>query len=254
LTRIAQVIGNLLNNASNYTASGGLIELTAKEEGDFAVIEVRDNGSGIPADRLTDVFDMFSQVNRTLERSHGGLGIGLALVRRLVEMHGGTSSASSPGLGHGSTFTIRLPLATDGVRVAPAPASDHVSTRDTSQRVLVVDDNEDAAEMLAMVLQHAGYHTKTAYDSRTALAAADTWVPHIVILDIGLPDINGYDVARELRRSERFGGLALIALTGWGTQDDKQKAMDAGFDVHLTKPVDARALTGVLAQLEQRAG
>jgi PAS domain S-box-containing protein len=254
LTRVAQVIGNLLNNASKYTASGGLIELSAKQEGEFAVIEVRDNGAGIPEDRLTDVFDMFSQVNRTLERSHGGLGIGLALVRRLVEMHGGTSSASSPGLGQGSTFTIRLPLAPDGARAAPAPSSDHISTRDKSQRVLVVDDNEDAAEMLAMVLQHAGYHTKTAYDSRSALAAADSWVPHVVILDIGLPDINGYDVARELRRSERFSSLALIALTGWGTQDDKRKAMEAGFDAHLTKPVDARALTGALAQLDQRPG
>jgi signal transduction histidine kinase/DNA-binding response OmpR family regulator len=251
LTRIAQVIGNLLNNASNYTVSDGLIELTARREGEFAVIDVCDNGCGIPGDRLGDVFEMFSQVNRTLERSHGGLGIGLALVRRLVEMHGGTSSASSAGLGQGSTFTIRLPLAADEVQPAPAPASERLAPRSVSQRILVVDDNEDAAEMLAMVLEQTGYRTRTAYDSRAALAAVADWAPHIVILDIGLPDINGYDVARELRQSERFGGLSLIALTGWGTQDDKQRALDAGFDVHLTKPVDARALRAALAQLDK---
>jgi signal transduction histidine kinase/DNA-binding response OmpR family regulator len=251
LTRIAQVIGNLLNNASNYTVSDGLIELTTRREGDLAVVEVRDNGCGIPGDRLADVFEMFSQVNRTLERSHGGLGIGLALVRRLVEMHGGTSTASSAGLGQGSTFTIRLPLAADDVRYAPAPVNGALAPRDPNQRILVVDDNEDAAEMLAMVLQQTGYRTRTAYDSRAALAAVADWAPHIVILDIGLPDINGYDVARELRRSERFGGLSLIALTGWGTQDDKQRAMDAGFDVHLTKPVDASALHAALAHLDR---
>jgi PAS domain S-box-containing protein len=253
LTRIAQVVGNLLNNASNYTPNGGLIRLEATCEGQLAVIQVRDNGSGIPGDRLSDVFEMFSQVNRTLERSQGGLGIGLALVRRLVEMHGGSSSAFSAGLGQGSTFTIRLPLAAESSRSPAAPTSDLIPTRDTKRRILVVDDNEDAAEMLALVLDQAGYRTKTAYDSRTALAAVDAWSPEVVILDIGLPDINGYEVARELRRAERFADLSLIALTGWGTQDDEQKAMDAGFDVHLTKPVDARALHGALARLERRA-
>jgi PAS domain S-box-containing protein len=254
LTRIAQVVGNLLNNASNYTPNGGLIRLETIREGQFAVIQVSDNGSGIPDDRLKDVFEMFSQVNRTLERSHGGLGIGLALVRSLVEMHGGSSSGSSAGLGKGSTFTIRLPLAAaESVRSPAIPASEPTPTRDTKKRILVVDDNEDAAEMLALVLDQAGYRTKTAYDSRTALAAVDAWSPEVVILDIGLPDINGYEVARELRRVGRFADLSLIALTGWGTQDDKQKAMDAGFDVHLTKPVDAGALHGALARLERRA-
>jgi PAS domain S-box-containing protein len=251
LTRIAQAIGNLLNNASNYTDSGGLIELTAKREGDWAVIAVRDNGSGIPPDRLTDVFEMFSQVNRALERTHGGLGIGLALVRRLVEMHGGSSEASSPGLGQGSVFTIRLPLADERAALRVVPPSDRASERDTSKRVLVVDDNEDAAETLAMVLQQSGYHTRTAFDSRSALATVAVWPPDIVILDIGLPDISGYDVARELRRDARFANLSLIALTGWGTRDDKQRALDAGFDVHLTKPVDARALKGALVQLDK---
>jgi signal transduction histidine kinase/DNA-binding response OmpR family regulator len=249
LTRIAQVIGNLLNNASNYTESGGLIELTAKREEDWAVISVRDNGSGIPEDRLSDVFEMFSQVNRDLERTHGGLGIGLALVRRLVEMHGGSSEVSSPGLGQGSLFTIRLPLAGERSAVRAVPPSDRAAETDSSKRVLVVDDNEDAAETLAMVLQQSGYHTRTAFDSRSALATVATWTPDVVILDIGLPDISGYDVARELRRDARFASLSLIALTGWGTRDDKQRALDAGFDVHLTKPVDARALKGALVQL-----
>jgi signal transduction histidine kinase/ActR/RegA family two-component response regulator len=251
LTRIAQVIGNLLNNASNYTSSGGRIELSATRDGDFAVICVQDNGAGIPPDRLGDVFEMFSQVNRTLERSHGGLGIGLALVRSLVEMHGGTSSAASPGLGKGSTFCVRLPLCTGAVSTA-AVVKEPSSNQDTTKRILVVDDNEDAAEMLALVLSQSGYRTRTAYDSRSALSAVEEWTPHIVILDIGLPDINGYDVARELRRRERVE-LALIALTGWGTRDDKQKAMDAGFDIHLTKPVDAAALRAALAQLERLA-
>jgi PAS domain S-box-containing protein len=253
LTRLAQVLGNLLNNASNYTANGGHIELSAERDGDFVVIQVRDNGTGIPTDRLGDVFEMFSQVERKLERSHGGLGIGLALVRRLVEMHGGTSSAFSPGLGKGSTFTIRLPLATaSAVDVAPS-AGDVPSAQHGQQRVLVVDDNEDAAEMLALVLAQAGYSTKTAYDSGSALRTFDAWSPQVVILDIGLPDINGYDVARALRRGQGTAPLSLIALTGWGTRDDKERAMEAGFDVHLTKPVDANALRGALAQLEQRS-
>jgi PAS domain S-box-containing protein len=253
LTRLAQVLGNLLNNASNYTPNGGHIELSAKRDGDFVVIAVRDNGTGIPSDRLSDVFEMFSQVNRKLERSHGGLGIGLALVRRLVEMHGGTSSAESPGVGKGSTFSIRLPLATASAAEATPSSLSLPAEQHDQQRILVVDDNEDAAEMLAMVLAQAGYSTKTAYDSGSALRAVDAWSPQVVILDIGLPDINGYDVARALRRGQGSAPLSLIALTGWGTQDDKQKAMEAGFDIHLTKPVDADALRGALAQLEHRS-
>jgi len=251
LTRLAQVLGNLLNNSSNYTSAGGLIELSARQDGDGVVIEVRDNGSGIPADRLNDVFEMFSQVNRTLERSQGGLGIGLALVRSLVQMHGGTVSAASPGLGQGSTFTLRLPLAArhpQGAR--PAPRAEASEKAASEKRVLVVDDNEDAAEMLALVLGQSGYLTKTAYHGRDAIAAAHDWAPQVVILDIGLPDMNGYDVARALRANGHPSSLVLIALTGWGTQDDKQKAMEAGFDFHLTKPVDAADLRRALGELE----
>jgi signal transduction histidine kinase/ActR/RegA family two-component response regulator len=250
LTRIAQVIGNLLNNASNYTSPGGEIELSAWPDGDDVVIEVRDNGSGIPRDRLDDIFEMFSQVNRSMERSRGGLGIGLALVRSLVQMHGGTVKAASPGPGQGSTFTIRLPIAVSSERPASVDSEELAAKRNGQKRVLVVDDNEDAAEMLAIVLSQSGYQTKTAYLGRSAVTAVDEWAPQIVILDIGLPDINGYDVARELRNDESRSALQLIALTGWGTSDDKQKAMDAGFDVHLTKPVDAGELQRVLSQLE----
>jgi signal transduction histidine kinase/ActR/RegA family two-component response regulator len=252
LTRIAQAVGNLLNNASNYTPEHGLIELSVKRDGNSVLIEVRDDGVGIPPERLNDIFDMFSQVNRTSERSQGGLGIGLALVRRLVDMHGGTVSASSPGLGQGSTFTLRLPIATEDERSALGASEPPAPSRSTATSVLVVDDNEDAAEMLALVLGQSGYLAKTAYDGRAALAAVGEWTPEVVILDIGLPDMNGYDVARALRGDGRLPELALIALTGWGTHDDKQKAMEAGFDLHLTKPVDATDLQRALAELDRR--
>jgi signal transduction histidine kinase/DNA-binding response OmpR family regulator len=254
ITRIAQVVGNLLNNASNYTPSGGSIELSAAREGDLALIQVRDNGIGIPADRLSDVFEMFSQIGRTLERSQGGLGIGLALVRSLVEMHGGSVLAESGGAAQGSTFSVRLPLASPAASAEPqdergaAPES-----RRTSKRVLVVDDNEDAADLLTLVLEQAGYQSQTAYDGVSALSRARAFRPHVVVLDIGLPGMSGYDVARALREESRSAPLFLIALTGWGSPDDKQKATAAGFDLHLTKPVDARALHRALEQLDQRA-
>jgi PAS domain S-box-containing protein len=252
LTRIAQVIGNLLNNASNYTPAGGRIELSAEREGDGAVIRVRDNGIGIPQDRLEDVFEMFSQVNRTLERSQGGLGIGLALVRSLVEMHGGSVRAESSGANQGSTFTVRLPLA--AAPVAEAASADPVLPHpQRATRILVVDDNEDAADLLTLALQQAGYLTHTAYDGPSALTSVEAFRPQVVILDIGLPGMSGYDVARALRKDARFAALALIALTGWGTPGDKQKALDAGFDLHLTKPIDAGGLNGALTQLENKA-
>jgi signal transduction histidine kinase/ActR/RegA family two-component response regulator len=236
-TRVAQVISNLLNNSSKYTPNGGIIELSAQREGDFVRIAVRDNGVGIPSDRLEDVFQMFSQVNRALEHSQGGLGIGLALVRKLVEMHAGTVTAESPGPDLGSTFTIRLPLAASAA--APRERLSVPAAMPGAGRILVVDDNDDAAELLALSLQQAGYETATAHDGSTAIEAAVALKPHVVILDIGLPDINGYQVAEQLRKDPSLSHTALVALTGWGTPEDQRRALAAGFDVHLTKPVAA---------------
>jgi CheY-like chemotaxis protein len=251
LTRIAQVLSNLLNNASNYTPTGGRIELTTEQQLDRVAIIVRDNGIGIPQDRLEDVFEMFSQVSRTLDRSHGGLGIGLALVRSLVEMHGGSVRAESAGREKGSTFTVTLPLATGGLSVHTLEQANVVG-RDDGKRILVVDDNEDAAELLTLSLQQLGYRTATAFDGASALTRAEEFQPQIAILDIGLPGMTGYELARSMRQAQHSAELSLIALTGWGSPDDRSKALEAGFDLHLTKPVDMRVLNDALAQLEQR--
>ncbi|WP_164101059.1 PAS domain S-box protein [Candidatus Laterigemmans baculatus] len=250
-TRMAQVVSNLLNNAAKYTPSGGQITLSAESEGKEVVIRVQDNGEGISAEMLSRVFEMFTQVGQTLGRAQGGLGIGLALVSRLVEMHGGTVSAESPGLGKGSTFVVRLPLA------ASEPAgegdghlcTDPVMAAAITRRILVVDDNTDGARVLSMLLENAGHTTATAYTGPAALEAADQFRPEVVFLDIGLPGMNGYEVAQRLRGSSAADGLILVALTGWGTDNDRQRAKEAGFDHHLTKPVDAAHLESLLAQL-----
>jgi signal transduction histidine kinase/ActR/RegA family two-component response regulator len=250
MTRIAQVVSNLLNNASKFTPRAGTIELLAGRHGDQLVIEVRDNGIGIPAQDLQHVFDLFSQPNREVVQAQGGLGIGLALVRSLVEMHQGTVEARSAGRGQGSSFIIRLPLAQEQLAVdAPSRPSQAPPPHDR-KRVLVVDDNDDAAELLEVML-HEEYETTIANDGPSALALAERFTPDVVILDIGLPGMNGYDVARELRKRPTARRLELIALTGWGSHEDQQKARDAGFDLHLTKPVDRDKLYGALAELAQ---
>lgn len=249
LTRIAQVISNLLNNASKYTPPGGTIELSAGQGSGQAIIEVRDDGIGIPEEHVEHVFEMFSQVNRAMERSQGGLGIGLALVRSLVHMHGGTVSASSRGPGTGSSFIVKLPLAPEGVGVVAPTAPPRAAGTPGKKRILIVDDNDDAADLLATMLDLAEYATTTANDGPSALATAKEWLPDVVILDIGLPGMSGYEVARALRCDMQFERLRLIALSGWGSHEDKQRAMAAGFDVHLTKPVDAEKLYGALDQL-----
>jgi PAS domain S-box-containing protein len=243
-TRLTQVLLNLLNNAAKYTPRGGRIAIEARVEDGDAVVEVRDNGIGIPADHLPTVFEMFSQVAPALERSQGGLGIGLALARGLVELHGGRIEARSAGAGRGSVFTVRLPMA---VFVHPPVSGGAAGPSEVHpMRVLVVDDNRDAADSLAMMLELTGHEVATANDGETALAEAERFLPDAVLLDIGMPGMNGYEVAQRLRQTEHGRRAFIVALTGWGQEDDKRRAVDAGFDHHLTKPVDPAALHAVL--------
>jgi PAS domain S-box-containing protein len=256
-TRLQQVVVNLLNNAIKYTPDGGRIELRLGSHGGFAELAVRDSGIGIPAASLENVFDMFSQLEPALERAKGGLGIGLALVRGIVELHGGSIHAASGGPGQGSEFTVRLPLLAEMPQACDAPPAGRAqgnrlaSMREAireGMRVLVVDDNLDAAEALAMALGMAGCDTRMAYTAHSALAIAPAFAPDAVLLDIGLPDLNGYELARRLRRLPGGAGLTLIATTGWGQDKDRQCAFEAGCDHHLTKPVDIEKLKGLLRQ------
>jgi PAS domain S-box-containing protein len=251
-TRLAQVIGNLLTNAAKYTPEGGSIELVAVREGREVSIRVKDSGLGIPPGMLADVFEMFTQVNRTLDRSQGGLGIGLALVKRIVDLHGGTIAADSPGLGEGSTFTLRLPLdeADDVPAEQTSPAEPAWAPSSSShRRVLVVDDNRDGAESLAMVIEMSGHEVRTAHSGPDALDVARDFQPEVVFLDIGLPGMDGYEVARHLRQQPTHAGALIVALTGWGSEDHKRQSKEAGFDLHLTKPVEAAAIEGILERL-----
>ncbi len=244
--RLAQVVGNLLNNAAKYTPEGGDIAVAFGVEGEQAVVRVRDNGAGIPANMLPRVFDLFTQVEQTIDRAQGGLGIGLTLVRSLVEMQGGSVEAHSGGPGRGSEFVIRLP-AWAGAEPGPPPADQHgVATHGPGCRVLVVDDNVDAAESLAMLLRLSGYDVRTANDGSAALEAARAFHPEAVVLDVGLPGMDGYEVARRLRREPGAEGLLLIALTGYGQEEDQRRSARAGFDHHLVKPADPIALDKLL--------
>ena len=251
VTRIAQVVANLLNNAAKYTPSGGRIALSLRQDGATAVIAVSDTGVGIPADSLTSIFDMFKQVERHMERAQGGLGIGLSLVRRLVEMHGGSVTAASAGAGRGSTFEVRLPLASaDLPRTGPGKPHDGAAAGQPGGiRVLVVDDNVDAALTLSMILEVSGHTTRVAHDGIAALAAAKAFLPQVAFLDIGMPGMNGYETASALRRTPGLEGMLLVALTGWGTESDRLRSSEAGFDHHLTKPAQLQAVQGLIASL-----
>ncbi len=251
-TRLAQVVSNLLNNAARYTPSGGRIELSAKAERGQAVVQVSDTGTGIEAQALPSVFEMFTQVGRDSDRSQGGLGIGLALVQRLVQLHGGEVEAHSEGAGRGSNFIVRLPLS-----AIPAPASSvppagqAPAPAPAGVRVLVVDDNADAAESLAALLEMQGHQTRVANDGDEALRTANDFHPHIVFLDIGMPGKDGYAVAREMRAGAGTRDAVLVALTGWGAREDRARSRSAGFDHHLTKPASLEAVDALLAQLSQ---
>jgi CheY-like chemotaxis protein len=247
-TRLAQVVSNLLNNAAKYTEVGGRIDLVVEQLGEEAVLRVRDTGVGIAADMLASIFDLFTQVKGSVSRSQGGLGIGLTLVRSLVEMHGGSVQAMSGGLGQGSEFIVRLPL----VRqiLAPAPALPHEQEKTTQglpQRILVVDDNRDAAEMLAMQLRFKGHEVRTANDGLAALAAVRAQPPDVVLCDIGMPDMDGLEVARYLRQDLGLKQALLVALTGYGGEEDRRRSREAGFNAHLVKPVDLIDLEPLLA-------
>ena len=250
--RLAQVISNLLNNAAKYTPKGGAITLTARHEHDTVQIEVKDNGVGLSPQMLTKVFDMFSQVEPAMARSQGGLGIGLALARRLTEMHNGTVEAVSPGPGQGSTFTVTLPY-------TEKPQTDTSDTtvergfndvfRGSSHRVLVVEDQVDVAQSLKDLLCLLGQDTHIAYNGPEALQAAKEFKPELIFLDIGLPGMTGYEVARTLRAEENTPKPRLIAVTGWGDEGNISLARDAGFDRHLTKPVDPLEIQQILQTL-----
>jgi signal transduction histidine kinase len=246
-TRMSQVLSNLLNNAAKYTPQAGRIELVARRDGGDVVIEVRDNGIGIPTDMLPKVFDLFAQVRTTLDRSQGGLGIGLSLVKKLVEMHRGTVDVKSEGLGRGSVFTVRLPISGGAVEIVQ-PATSALSTVEGQQavRVLIVDDNDDGASSLSRVLSFAGHTVRTAHDGIHALAIAREFCPEIVLLDIGLPGMDGYEVAKNLRRMPALSRSVLVAVTGWGSAGDRRQTQEAGFDHHLTKPVEMGQLDALL--------
>jgi signal transduction histidine kinase/CheY-like chemotaxis protein len=251
LTRLAQAVSNVLNNAAKYTDRGGRIWLTAERQGSDAVISVRDTGMGIPAEALPHLFEMFTQADRHGDRSRGGLGIGLALVRRLVEMHGGSVAAHSDGPGLGSEFVIRLPAVVEQEPRRGATAPEGTSAAPAALRVLVVDDNWDAAASLGVVLRRAGHDTRTAHDGFEAVALAEQFRPDVVLLDIGLPKLNGLDVARHIREQSWGQRMVLIATTGWGQTADRVKSQAAGFDHHLVKPIDPATLLGVLALAAQ---
>jgi len=248
-TRMVQVLTSLLNNAAKYTHEGGRIRVTVEQEGSDAVFRVRDTGVGIAPEMLGRIFELFTQVDCSLDRSQGGLGIGLALVRAVVSLHGGSVQAYSDGLGKGSEFVIRLPALPRRARATERPA--HVQPQTTlpvvARRVLIVDDNKDSADTLAEFLGPLGHDVRKAYGGFEALSVAASFQPEFVLLDIGLPDLNGYEVARRLRDGPRGAEVALIAVTGYGQEHDRRRAREAGFDHHLVKPFNLSDLDALLS-------
>jgi signal transduction histidine kinase/ActR/RegA family two-component response regulator len=242
--RLTQVFANLLTNAAKYTNPGGRIDIQARRHQDRAIVTVRDNGIGIAPGHLSSVFDMFTQVDRSNRRAQGGLGIGLTLVQSLVTMHGGRVRARSAGLGHGSEFIVDLPALAESVRHAEEST---LAAAFPARRILVVDDNGDAAETLAALLAQLGATVFVANSGQAALDALDTFVPDAVLLDIGMPDMDGYEVARRIRADATHNGVLLIALTGWGQQEDQRQSRAAGFDHHVVKPADVNRLRELIA-------
>lgn len=245
-TRLAQVFLNLLNNAAKYTEPGGTIQLTARLEGSEVEVCVQDSGIGVPAAQLHSIFEPFVQVDTSWQRTQGGMGVGLSLVKEFVELHGGRVAVSSAGLGHGCEFRVRLPVVTATV---DEPVITVKGPRGPRRRILVVDDNRDGAQSLAMMLKMLGHEVRTAHDGELAVAAAEEYQPVLVLMDLGMPNVDGYEAARRIRKEPWGAEMFLVALTGWGTEEDRRQTQAAGFDQHLVKPVDMAALTTLLVEL-----
>jgi CheY-like chemotaxis protein/two-component sensor histidine kinase len=246
--RLSQVFQNLLNNAAKYTEGGGRISLTAERQDDGVVVRVKDTGVGVPRDTLPRLFEMFYQVDRSLERAQSGLGVGLALVRRLLEAHGGTVEARSEGVGKGSEFIVHLPVVTEPADVlVPRTGSAEQTVR--GLRILVADDNRDSADLFALFLGLMGNDVRTAYDGVTAVEEAERFTPDAVLLDIGMPRLNGEDACRRMRATPWGKNAVLIAVTGWDHEENRRRILDAGFDAHLVKPVDPSEVSELLASL-----
>jgi CheY-like chemotaxis protein len=254
--RLSQVFANLLNNAAKYSDAGGSIELIAEADDDVVHVRVRDQGIGLSAEQARDIFELFSQADTAIERAHGGLGIGLTLVRRLAEMHGGEVSVHSDGIGHGSEFVVRLPLET-----APAPSAEEAPRRlpapsvragktANRRRALVVDDNRDAADTLAMMLELLGLEVRCLYEPSEFERSFAAFQPGVVFLDVGMPGRSGYDVAQALRSTPQGEGVMLVAVTGWGQPEDRRRTQEAGFDHHLVKPPELPAIQAICALLD----
>ena len=250
--RLTQILSNLLHNASKYTPIGGQIHLSLQQEADAAVIVVSDTGVGIPASFMTSIFDMFSQFSSLRQSEQGGLGIGLALVRSLVELHGGTVSAASGGRDQGSTFTVRLPTIRSDSPGNPVLSSAPAEAVERARRILVVDDNVDAADSLGEMLRGLGHSTRIAHDGFEALSLAQGYQPELVILDIGMPRMTGYEVAIEMRKIPGLETTCIVALTGWGAEEDRAQSRQAGFDHHLTKPASSAAFLQLFDELSVR--
>jgi CheY-like chemotaxis protein len=248
--RLAQVLSNLLTNAAKYTDASGRISLSARVEGEQLRVSVRDNGIGLSPYAREQIFKMFSQVHDDERRSEGGLGIGLALVKGLVHLHGGSIAAISEGPGKGSEFIVTLPLEPGTAPKTDAPSAGDANQKTVGRRILIADDNQDAAESLALLLKAVGHEVRTAHGGYSALVAASSFQPEVALLDIGMPDLDGYEVARQLRQTSWGKSMRIAALTGWGQEEDRRRALAAGFDHHMTKPVDLQALERLVSRPE----
>ena len=251
--RLSQVVGNLLTNAAKYTEANGHIWLTTEREGNQAVLRIRDNGIGIAHEMLPRIFDLFVQVDHASTKSQGGLGIGLTLVRNLVQMHSGSVEAQSDGLGRGSEFIVRLPLSVHAMKPAIGRAAVPQQSRPTPSglRLLIVDDNQDAANSLATLLMLQGHEVVVAHSGPAALEIVSSYTPDVVFLDLGMPGMDGYDVARRMRQQSGLENMVLVALTGWGQQEDRRRTSEAGFQYHFVKPPELTELESVLVKLKR---